>query len=219
MPVYNGEKYLREAIESILNQSFTDYEFLIMNDGSQDQSVDIINSYHDPRIRLVLNEPTLGLVHMLNRGIENSRSCYIARMDCDDISMPQRLTKQVAFMNQHPEVGICGTWIEYFMGKQYLLQLPVSDSEIKQALPSYCPMAHPTVMFRTAVVKNNGLYYSHDFPYVEDYELWFRAAQITCFANIPEVLLKYRIHPGQIGATHLADQQAMINKIKARYGS
>jgi glycosyltransferase involved in cell wall biosynthesis len=217
MPIFNGEKYLSEAIKSILNQTFADFEFLIMNDGSWDQSVNIIKSFSDPRIRLIYNERNLGLIHTLNRGIEQSHSQYIARMDCDDISMPERIYKQVSLMDQHPEVGICGTWIEYFMGLQDVIRLPVSDGEIKAHLPILCPLAHPTVMFRTSVIKSNGLYYSHDYPHAEDYELWFRASRITSFANIPEVLLKYRIHPGQICQTFPAEQQATIARIKARY--
>jgi len=217
MPVYNGEKYLREAMESILNQTFRDFEFLIMNDGSQDQSVNIINSYNDPRIRLIHNERNLGLIHTLNRGIEQAGGEYIARMDSDDISLPHRLSKQVDFMDRRPEIGICGAWIEYFMGLGDVIRLPITDGEIKASLPVMCPLAHPTVMFRAAVVRRHGLWYSHDFPHAEDYELWRRAAGVTCFANIPEVLLKYRIHPGQICQTRIAEQQATINRIKAIY--
>jgi glycosyltransferase involved in cell wall biosynthesis len=217
MPVFNSERYLREAIESILNQAYRNFEFLIINDGSTDGSVSIIKSYNDRRIRLIHNERNLGLIHTLNRGIEQSRGHYIARMDADDISLPLRLLRQVAYMERHPDVGICGTWIEYFMGLSDVIRLPVTDAEIKAHLPILCPMAHPTVMFRTAVVRKYGLWYSHDYPHAEDYELWFRAANVTKLANIPEVLLKYRIHPGQICQTQRGEQQATINNIKARY--
>lgn len=217
MPVYNGAKYLREAIESILNQTFSDFEFLIMNDGSTDESVTIINSYHDPRICLAHNERNLGLIHTLNRGMERAGGEYIARMDCDDISLPDRLSKQVALMERHPEIGVCGTWIQYFMGRDDIIRLPVNHHEIKASLPTVCPIAHPTAMLRTSLVKNNGLYYSHDYPHAEDYEMWFRAAEITHLANIPEILLKYRIHPGQICQTFIDEQLATIQRIKSRY--
>jgi glycosyltransferase involved in cell wall biosynthesis len=216
MPVYNGEQYLPEAMESILNQSFTDFEFLIINDGSTDQSVSIINSYPDPRIQLVENEGNIGLVHTLNRGIDLTKGEFIARMDCDDISMPDRLSKQLALMEQHPEVGVCGGWIEYFMGRQLLMDFPVSDEDIKQALLSYNPMAHPAVMIRVKVIKTNHIYYDPEYQHVEDYELWARLAAITCFINIPEVILKYRIHPEQIGRIYSAEQVRVLKKIQAK---
>jgi glycosyltransferase involved in cell wall biosynthesis len=213
MPVYNGEQYLREAIESILNQSYTDFDFLIIDDGSTDQSANIINSYPDPRIRLVENERNMGLIHTLNRGIDLANSKFIARMDCDDISMPNRLSKQLALMEQHPAVGVCGGWIEYFMGKQLILKFPVNDKDIKHALLSYNPMAHPAIMIRAEVIKKNHIYYDPEYQHVEDYELWARLSSITCFANIPEVILKYRIHPIQIGRIYSAEQVKGLEKI------
>ena len=111
MPVYNGERYLREAIDSILNQTFKDFEFLIINDGSTDLSVEIIESYADKRISLAHNGQNLGLITTLNRGFDLACGEYIARMDCDDISLPDRLEKQVVFMDNHPEIGICGSWV------------------------------------------------------------------------------------------------------------
>jgi glycosyltransferase involved in cell wall biosynthesis len=216
MPVYNGEPYLREAMESILNQSFTDFEFLIINDGSTDRSVDIILSYPDPRIRLVDNDQNIGLVHTLNRGIDLANGEFIARMDGDDISMPERFSKQVAFMERHPEVGVYGGWIEYFMGRELVMKFPASDADIRQALPSYNPIAHPTVMIRREVLKDHHLYYDPEYRHVEDYELWTRLSAITCFANIQEVVLKYRIHPAQIGREYAAEQAAVLKKIHAK---
>jgi glycosyltransferase involved in cell wall biosynthesis len=216
MPVYNGAQYLHEAMESILQQSFTDFEFLIINDASTDQSANIINSYSDLRIRLVENDRNIGLVHTLNRGIDLAKGEFIARMDCDDISIPERLEKQLVLMEHYSEVGVCGGWIEYFMGRQLVLQLPLSDEEIKRTLPLYNPMAHPTVMIRTAVIKTQQLYYDPEYRHVEDYELWTRLAAITCFANIPEVLLKYRIHPEQIGQQHSVEQVEVVEKIWAK---
>lgn len=216
MPVYNGEAHLSEAIESVLNQSFTDFEFLIINDGSTDRSVDIIKTYRDPRIRLVENERNFGLVDTLNRGIDLARGELIARMDCDDVCVPERLSKQVAFMKQHPEVGICGSWIEYFMGKELVMKFPAQHEEIIQAFPSYNPMAHPTVMIRAEILKSRRLYYDSDYRHVEDYELWTRLAAVTCCANLPEVLVRYRIHPEQIGRKHSAEQQETIKKIQSK---
>ena len=217
MPVYNGAKYIREAIESILSQTFTDFEFLIINDGSTDQSAVIIASYNDPRIRSVDNESNLGLVDTLNRGLELARGEFIARMDCDDISLPERLGKQAALMEQRPEVGVCGCWIEW-IDRGVIMDYPVNDREIKQALTYTCPLAHPAVMVRGELVREDHIRYDPAYRHAEDYELWTRICGVTHFANIPEVLLKYRIHPGQICQTHTADQLATINRIKARFG-
>jgi glycosyltransferase involved in cell wall biosynthesis len=214
MPVYNGAMYLPEAIDSILQQTYEDFEFLIIDDGSMDQSVRIINSYDDPRIRLIKNEHNLGLVSTLNKGIDLAKGEFIARMDCDDISLPERFEKQMALMSQHPEVGVCGGWIEYFMGRVLVLKLPVSDEEIKRRLPSDNPIAHPTVMMRTKVIKNLQVYYNPGYSHVEDYELWIRLAVVTCFANIPEVLLKYRIHPEQVGHEHAEEQVRILEMLR-----
>jgi glycosyltransferase involved in cell wall biosynthesis len=216
MPVYNGAPYLREAIESILRQSFTDFEFLIIDDGSTDSSVSIVNSYPDPRIRLLENGRNLGLVPTLNWGIDLARGEFIARMDCDDISLPDRLAKQMLFMAAHPEVGVCGGWVEYFMGRELVLKLPVTDVAIKQALPSYNPLAHPALMIRTVVLKTQPIYYNPEYLHIEDYELWVRLAVVTCFANLPEVLLKYRIHPKQIGRQYSAKQAQILQKIRTK---
>jgi glycosyltransferase involved in cell wall biosynthesis len=215
MPVYNGEKYIREAIESILSQTFTDFEFLIIDDGSTDQSAVVISSYNDPRIRLVNNERNLGLVHTLNRGLELARGELIARMDSDDISLPDRIRKQVELMNGQPEVGVCGCWIEW-LDREVIMDYPVNDPEIKRNLTFTCPLAHPTVMMRADLVKRYNVRYDPEYQHAEDYELWSRLSLITNFANIPEVLLRYRIHENQICQRHHSEQMASIAKVKAK---
>lgn len=215
MPVYNGEPYLREAIESILAQSLTDFQFLIINDGSADGSRAIINSYHDQRIQLLENECHLGLVASLNRGLCLAQGDYIARMDCDDISLPGRLSKQVAFMAEHPEVGLCGGWIECFREKNQVLQVPLQHEEIVRALPRYNPVFHPTVMLRTQILKSHSLYYDPEYRHVEDYELWSRMVGVTRCANLPEVLVRHRIHPAQVGRRFAAEQRANVKKLQA----
>jgi hypothetical protein len=216
MPVFNGERYLREAVASILNQSYGDFEFLIIDDGSTDRSAAIIDSYRDPRVRLVRHQANLGLVPTLNRGLELARGKYVARMDCDDISLPDRFAKQVALLEAAPEIGVCGGWIEYFMGRELVLELPAEDQAIKQALLTFNPMAHPTVMIRASVIERHRIRYDPDYPHVEDYELWSRLAALTGFANIPEVLLKYRIHLDQVGARQGKEQVAGIQRIQAK---
>ena len=139
MPVYNGEKYLKEAITSILLQTFDDFEFLIINDGSSDASVDIIQSFRDPRIRLVHNDTNIGLIATLNKGLKLAHGKYVARMDQDDISLPRRLEKQTYFMDNNPDVGVCGTWIKLFMGLDYIKNILCFTKKLDL---SFCLSAH-----------------------------------------------------------------------------
>lgn len=199
MPVYNGEKYIREAIDSILNQTFTDFEFLIINDGSTDQSAAIILSCLDSRVRLIQNKANMGLISSLNKGLEVAQGKYIARMDADDISHPQRLEKQVRFLGEHLEVGVCGTWLQIFSNfKKSLWKPPTDYSEIKSQMIFESVIYHPTVMMRASLIKKNKLFYDDDFIHAEDYEFWLRCSRSFPLANIDEVLLYYRVHENQV---------------------
>ena len=212
MPVYNGEKYLCEAIESILNQTFTDFEFLIIDDGSTDRSVEIIKSYDDPRIRLEVNVSNLKLSKALNKGLDIACGEYVARMDCDDISLPDRLYKQVTFMDNHPEVGICGTWVETFGDLcGYFLRHPADPETIKAKLFFDSYLAHPTVIMRLASLNKYCLRYANLFA--EDYGLWVKASFLFPLANIPEVLLKYRITSKSFGQTYEHQQRMAVLEI------
>lgn len=196
MSVYNGEKFLKEAMESILNQTFTNFEFLIINDGSTDSSVEIIESYKDSRIRLINNEKNLKLIASLNKGISLAKGKYIARMDCDDFSVPQRLQKQVEFLESNSEYGLVGTYYTVIDGEgkeQRNVSYPSSNELIKLFLSLNCPLAHGSIMGRTELFKEN-LYGSKESYAVEDYELWTRMAKVTKIHNIPEYLFKYRIY-------------------------
>lgn len=214
MPVYNGEKYLAEAIESILNQTFTDFEFLIINDGSTDNSVEIISSYKDPRIKLVHNDKNLGLIHTLNKGIDLSRGEYIARMDCDDISLPDRLGKQVAFMDSHPYVGISGTWFRHIGekgGKSFFL--PTEHEHIRCGLLFHTMLAHPSLLMRKKLLLTNNLYYNPAYKNAEDYELLVRAMKFLTLRNIGEILLLYRTHGDQVGKRYYDGQLTSTRRV------
>jgi len=212
MPVFNGEKYLKKAIESILNQTFLDFEFLIINDGSTDKSVEIIESYNDPRIRLVHNEQNLGLIATLNRGLNLCKGEYIVRMDADDISLPSRLEKQVKFLDFNPDIAICGTLLKTFGNiSSSILKYPEKSESIKSALLFNCPIAHPSVMMKRSAIK--GLYYDSSYKHAEDYQLWTRASKYLKLFNIQEVLLLYRTHPKQVSQDHLAEQLLSSKKI------
>ncbi len=196
LPVYNGEKYLLESVQSILQQTFSDFEFLIVDDGSTDRSADIIASFGDSRIRVLKNPERLKLSGALNRGIQEAKGKYIARMDADDIAMPGRLEGQFRFMEQHPDVGVCGSAIEIFGRKQQtrVNQYPADAEEIKAYALFDCPFCHPAVMIRKDLLQKHGLEYDGSYYPTEDYELWARATLLFQTANIDEILLRYRVH-------------------------
>jgi glycosyltransferase involved in cell wall biosynthesis len=203
MPVYNAEKYLRDAIDSILRQTYSDYAFLIINDGSTDDSVKIIQSYSDERIRVIDNEKNIGLSSTLNRGIELAIGEYIVRMDSDDISLPTRIEKQVSFMDNHPEVGVCGTWIKYIgvprrPWRSSIYKFPTKHKDIKSRLLFGSNFCHPSVIMRKSLIERFHLRYDPEHYYTEDYGLWQTCSFCFPLANIPEVLLLYRVHPGSI---------------------
>jgi glycosyltransferase involved in cell wall biosynthesis len=199
MPVYNGEKYLAEAIRSILDQDYKDFEFLIINDGSTDNSGKIISSFKDDRIRLLENGQNIGLVNTLNKGLDAASGKYIVRMDCDDISTKNRLGIQYKFMEENINVGASGSYYFLMRGnKKAVADFPLSDEEIKCFLLFNSPIPHPTAIIRRSVVKQYGLKYSSDYLNAEDYDFWSRVSENSALQNLPEKLLCYRTHSGQI---------------------
>lgn len=218
MPVYNGEKYLCESIDSILDQTFHNYEFLIINDGSTDRSVEIVKSYRDPRIKLVHNGRNLGLIETLNRGIRISRGEYIARMDSDDISLPRRIEIQTNEMDKHDDWGICGSWVRILGGADSgtVQCYPTKSKYLMCELLFDSPMAHPSIMIRKETIFKSNEYYDENFKHAEDYDLWCRLAKITSMSNIPKILLTYRIHGSQTGSKHSAEQKSAANRIRFR---
>lgn len=203
MPAYNAEKYINAAIDSILGQTFTDFELIVINDCSKDSTEDVILSYRDQRIVYLKNEKNLGVAGTLNRGLVAASGEYIARMDSDDIAAPERLEKQLAYMQAHPETVVCGSRVRLFSdaGEGEFCNYPQQDRQIKTALLFSCPFAHPSVMLRGTVLRDKGLRYEEAFEKVEDYRLWTQLAKYGEFANLPEPLLRYRKHPGQVCAT------------------
>lgn len=199
MPAYNAEKYLREAIDSILSQTFTDFEFIIINDGSTDSTKDIILSYTDPRIIYLENEQNSGICVTLNKGLDAARGTYIARMDADDISLPDRFQKQVAYLSTHPEIGVLGTDIEVFGDsiQPYEFRQLHTPEECSAGLIFNSCFAHPSVMMRRHVLESFNLRYKDKFRGLEDYELWWQLNKLCKLNNLPEILLRYRHHPGQ----------------------
>lgn len=199
MPAYNAAKYLREAIESILRQTYTDFEFIIINDGSTDDTRAIIQSYDDPRIVYLENETNSGICVTLNKGLDSARGRYIARMDADDISLPERLAVQVAFMDAHPEVGVAGSDIVVF-GEDFapytFKQLHTPEDCMAGLLFNTC-FSHSAVMIRKSVISEHNLRYNDVFRGLEDYELWWQISKYSKLNNIDIPLLRYRHHKGQ----------------------
>lgn len=215
MAVYNGQRYVREAVESILNQTYTDFEFIIVDDGSTDETATILDSFDDPRIVRSKNEENIGLSRSLNKGLAMARGEYIARMDADDISLPERLAKQVAFLDEHPEVGVVGCAIRATNADGspgHIHRQPTVHGLILWVLCFGTPIAHPTVVFRRTVVERVG---SYDDALLanQDRDLWERLSSVTRFANLSEVYLLYRRHPDTVSSRH-ADIQAR-NSAKA----
>jgi len=213
MCVYNGEAFLKEAVDSVLAQTYASFEFIVINDGSTDHTAAILASIADPRMVVITNATNLGLIRSLNIGLGAATGTFIARMDADDICRPERFEKQLAFLEQHPEVGLCGTWLQ-IIGDDSRYTFPLTHEEIKLALLDYNPIAHPSVMFRSKVFKEAGLTYDPGFPGAEDYELWTRAIFLTKFANIPETLLSYRRHGQQVTQSKQQTMESSSGKIK-----
>jgi len=215
MPVYNGEKYLKDSIDSILNQTYKNFEFIIIDDGSTDKTEEIIKSYSDKRIRFIKNEKNLGIVKSLNLGIDLARGKYIARMDADDISLPERFEKQVEFMENHPEVNVCGSWIEYFGARSGVWKTLKSDAKIKVGLLFGSQLAHPTILAKKEVFVSYP--YREEYKDAEDYHLWVLMSKDYTFSNLQEVLLRYRIHEDQISQKYLANQSKLSIQIQQLY--
>lgn len=193
MPYYRGWEYLSEAVESLQAQTLQGWELLIVAEKDHDAE-DLFARFvqMDERIRILINPGIPGIAASLNYGMEQAVGEYIARMDADDISLPQRLEKQVAYMDAHPECGVCGTWQRYFGGEQERLHCPPAEHEdIRASLIFNCEMCHSTVMLRKCIFEENALRYDGSYA-AEDYELWTRAIRVTRFHNLPEVLGEYR---------------------------
>jgi glycosyltransferase involved in cell wall biosynthesis len=212
MPVYNGEKYLVEAIDSILNQTFTDFEFIILNDCSTDKTEEIIFSYNDSRIRYYKNEKNLRIVKTLNRGIALSRGIYIARMDGDDISEIDRFEKQISFMNLNSDVVLCGGGYSAINADIDFKPI-LEHNQLVLELTNSCAFAHPTVFIRKEILEKYDIKYECEFESAEDFRLWTQLCKYGKVANLPDKLIKYRIHLGQITKTSSKTQFQKSNKV------
>ncbi len=214
MPVYNeNEEFLNEAVTSILNQTFKDFEFIIINDGSTNNTEEVILSYNDPRIIYVKNEQNLKIIKTLNKGLKLAKGEYIARMDSDDICAPQKLQRQVEFLDANPNFSLAGTHASSIPQKLHYA-LP-SDSKTVKTMVRYCAncIIHPAIMMRKSVLDKNNLQYNENYPHAEDFKLWVELAKDNELTNIPEILFLHRLHKKSISAQNAALQQLISDKI------
>jgi len=191
MPVYNAQEYLKESIESILNQTFSDFIFLMIDDGSTDNSAGIIKSFDDLRIKYVKLEKNGGIVQALNSGLELINTKYILRFDSDDLAPANRFEIQIDFMEKNPQIGVSSGHFELFGAETGFWKVPLSHDLIKASLLFQASMAHPAVIIRTGILKENNLKYEK-VPHMEDYDLWYRMKNLTLFQNLDIPLVKYR---------------------------
>jgi glycosyltransferase involved in cell wall biosynthesis len=213
MPVYNAEKYIAEAIESILAQSYSNLELIIVNDGSYDDSKKIILSYKDPRIKYFENESNLNIVKTRNRCISESSGDYIAVLDSDDIALPDRLEKQLEFLESNKEYGMCGTYYNIINTNNellYRMNVPVTNRDIQTFLNFNICFCHSSVMMRTELAKK--FKYKEGFDIIEDYELTYNVSKIAKIANLPFYSTLYRVHGNNV-TIEKKDRMLALRKI------
>ncbi|MDR7666382.1 glycosyltransferase [Methanosarcina sp. Z-7115] len=213
MPVYKGDNYLSEAVDSILNQTFSDFEFIIICDDPTNKTRHVLDKYkqNDSRIRIYYQERQ-GLVNSLNKGISLAKGEYIARMDADDISLPARFERQVEFMDNNPEIGISGTWVRTVGDVPGAIwKHPCDHETIKSRMLFETVIAHPSIIARKELFSKNGFAYMQDEVYAEDYGLWVRAAKVVKLANLPKILIHYRIHKS---TSDRKEQKLVANNIR-----
>ena len=212
IPVYNSRKTIRETIDSVLGQTFPEFELLLMDDGSTDDSAEIIQSYTDSRIRYI--PCSHHFVETLNRGIDTAQGKYIALLDHDDLMLPHRLKVQYEFMEEHPDVIACGGYMHAFGMYSYLMKESLDYADIATDAIYRCPMLNPTGFIWRSVLQSHNLRYSDGYSFSADFKLWTDLIQVGKVVNIPEVLTLYRTYPEQTSLKYLSESQEGANKIR-----
>jgi len=211
VPVYNAEAYLQDCLYSIIQQTFPDFELLLIDDGSTDGSVAVINGFTDNRIRVIQNRHDF--IGSLNMGIHAARGKYITRMDADDLMLPHRLQTQFDFMELHSDIDVCGSWADTFGEIQSVIRRPTEHADIVSSMLRSNPFMHPTIMMNRCRLLQSGCLYRYGYPCAEDYKLWADLAlKDFQFANIPEALIRYRISPQQV--TRIAEKEMLVSSAK-----
>lgn len=216
MSVHNGERWLREAVDSVLGQSLGQFELLVIDDGSTDGTAKILEGYRDPRVR-VSRQPRVGLTTSLNRGVALTTAPLVARLDADDVALPERFARQVAFLEGHPEVGLLGTGCQDVDPVGRVLRIyrpPETDSEIRRTLIRRNPFVHSSIMARREVLERAG-FYDQTLEVAQDYDLWVRLSRISRLANLPEPLVRRRLTPHMVSRARDSDRLRAELRIKA----
>lgn len=217
MPVHNAEAYVRESAQSILGQTFRDLELLVVDDASTDATVGILESLGDPRVRVIRSRERLRFSGALNAGLDAAAGTFLARMDGDDIALPDRLAVQRDYLLAHPEVGLCGAGATVFgMGRGQFTRPALTHREIVSRMIFDNPIVHPTVMFRRESVERHQLRYDPAFCPADDYELWSRAARLFPVVNLDRVVLRYRVHAASLTQAQWGDMDGHAARVAGR---
>jgi len=217
MSVFNGEHHLAVALESVLEQTFADFEFIVIDDGSTDSTWEILADYasRHSRMRLLRHDSNMGLTRALNRGLEMARGRYVARQDADDISLPERFSRQLGYLKLHPDIGLLGTGTRAVTQAgtiKWTIRPPVESMLIGWRLLFESCFAHSSVMFRSSVLRKTGPY-AEDFVYAQDFELWSRMSAHTKLANLPEVLVHRCIGPHSMSTSRAREQSLAAARV------
>lgn len=216
MSVYNGQKYLKEAIESLLAQTNGDFELIVVNDGSRDESDKILAACKDQRIKIITNQKNIGLTKSLNLALRQATGEYVARLDSDDVSAPERLAKQLVFMERHPEIVLVGSGVQRIdekgkdLGSEQVTTGPVM---IKYELILHNPFYHSTIFFRRQIIAGEGGY-NEDYVCAQDFEMYSRLSQKYQMDNIDEPLVKFRVHRESVVAKPESQKLVRENALK-----
>ena len=218
MSTYNRENYIKEAVDSILNQTFTDFEFIIFDNASTDSTQEILEEYarRDSRIVYIRNSENKGYVYNLKCGVDMARGEYIARIDDDDISLPKRFARQVEYLDNNPDITVLGTFIQMFGNDFDETWVEESDPDILSVLMNFInPICHPSVMIRKSFLKEHNLNYKPEYTYADEYELWSEILEKGGkLKNLPEVLTRYRLHEARESFKDSKKQDIVANKVK-----
>ena len=217
LPVYNGETYLAESLDSVLAQTYQNWELVIINDGSTDGTESLISKYQDKRIRYLPNDGNKGIIFSLNRGLRESNGAYIARLDADDIALPHRLEKQVRFLSENPDYAMCGSYFQTIDSNGRFLKnvrFPANNRDAQSYLLLHNCFCHSAIMMRTSIAKE--LKYDEKFQVCEDYDLWYRISRSGKILNLPEFTTLYRVHDNNMSTRKSEIMFAHVNKINIR---
>jgi len=214
LPVYNVEAHIRGTIESLLRQTFQDFELLVLDDCSTDNTVEQVRSFHDPRLKLLLNPHNLGRAGTDNAAVPHIRGEYVAKMDGDDLCHPERLARQVAYLDQHPEINVVGSFMQNFGASTYLNRYPAQTADTQALTLFTLPTGNPSVMLRASLLKEQGLHYDGTLRQTEDYDFCARYIRQLRIATIQEALIEYRVPPHVRKKTILSERANVSDVVR-----